>query len=534
MACLKRVFCCIFALFLCLLCGVMPAHAAGSYGVTAVFHVDQVPVTGVSFQIYRVAGPDYVMLDEFADYRVAVDWYDEASVSSAAGLLAEYVQRDQVAADAVSVTDADGRAAFVGLPEGIYLLTGDLCVTGSITRTPVPVLFSLPLDGEEIQVKYESQEPVVPPEDDPPEEDTVRIKVLKVWDDDRSEDRPRSVSVQLLRNGRVYDTQRLYAGNNWRYTWDDLSDQYRWTVVEASVPEGYAVSSERTGSVTVITNHLEQPVVPPGEPEDPIPPEEPVPPEEIPGEDPPGSEEPVPPGDPVPPEDGSKLPQTGLLWWPVAAMSGSGVVLLTGGLAVGRRRKISRSILVLGGAVFVLLAAVQLGANLREEQLAGEASQLTLVQIEPAVEAASELQEPVPDYELAPEMEMPAVSVDGRRYVGALQIPALGLELPVLEEWSYSGLKSSPAIYTGSIYADDAIIAGHNYRTHFGSLRNLSEGDSVSFTDVDGNVFSYQVSYLETLDGTDVDGIQEGEWDLTLFTCTLDSAHRVVVRCTRI
>ena len=49
-----------------------------------------------------------------------------------------------------------------------------------------------------------------------------------------------------------------------------------------------------------------------------------------------------------------------------------------------------------------------------------------------------------PLYEQYPEMEMPTVKLDGRNYLGVLKIPALGLELPVMTDWSYPKLKIAP------------------------------------------------------------------------------------------
>ena len=53
------------------------------------------------------------------------------------------------------------------------------------------------------------------------------------------------------------------------------------------------------------------------------------------------------------------------------------------------------------------------------------------------------------------------------------------------------------------------------------------------FTDTDGNIFNYTVSELEQLNPTDVREMISGDWDLTLFTCTLGGQYRVTVRCVR-
>ena len=126
---------------------------------------------------------------------------------------------------------------------------------------------------------------------------------------------------------------------------------------------------------------------------------------------------------------------------------------------------------------------------------------------------------------------MPVIEVEGSRYVGYLDIPALELSLPVMENWSYPNLKISPCRYEGSAYDNDLIIAAHNYQRHFGGLKNLSIGDEVRFTDGDGNVFTYHVAALEQLQPTQVEEMSAGDWDLTLFTCTLGGQQRVTVRC---
>lgn len=146
--------------------------------------------------------------------------------------------------------------------------------------------------------------------------------------------------------------------------------------------------------------------------------------------------------------------------------------------------------------------------------------------------AAGEVE--VPDYVLNPKMEMPVKVIDGQEYIAVLKIPAFGLELPVLSQWSYPNLRIAPCRYQGSAYTDDLVIAAHNYTSHFGNLKNLQEGDTVILTDMDDNVFTYKVALRETLMPTAVEEMSSGDWDLTLFTCTLGGSYRVTVRCERV
>ena len=53
----------------------------------------------------------------------------------------------------------------------------------------------------------------------------------------------------------------------------------------------------------------------------------------------------------------------------------------------------------------------------------------------------------------------------------------------------------------------------------------------LSFTDVDGNMFGYEVIELETLSPFAIEEMTGGNWDLTLFTCTVGGQYRVTIRC---
>ena len=74
------------------------------------------------------------------------------------------------------------------------------------------------------------------------------------------------------------------------------------------------------------------------------------------------------------------------------------------------------------------------------------------------------------------------------------------------------------------------MIAAHNYRTHFGLLESLAPGAQVKFTDVEGNVFSYEIAEIVILEPTAIEELLSDEWNLTLFTCTYGGQARVAGR----
>lgn len=190
------------------------------------------------------------------------------------------------------------------------------------------------------------------------------------------------------------------------------------------------------------------------------------------------------------------------------------------------------------GMVLMLLACGLTGWNLWENHRAAREAEEMLLWLQPLrlnlprnEEIVQEEVEVIPDYVLSPNMEMPTETVDGWDYVGTLEIPALGLELPVINQWSYPALRKAPCRYVGSAYQGGMVIAGHNYASHFGNLHLLQAGDEIRFIDMDGNIFTYKVTLLETLGPNAVEEMQSDAWDLSLFTCTVGGAARVTVRC---
>lgn len=186
------------------------------------------------------------------------------------------------------------------------------------------------------------------------------------------------------------------------------------------------------------------------------------------------------------------------------------------------------------GFLFVVAAIILTSYNFWDDRRAAAASGAAMEEILLDISNAKEMQEEeTPDYFVAPEMEMPKSSVGEYDYIGVLDIPALGMNLPVVGELSYSALKVAPCRYTGSAYQDDLIIAAHNYSGHFGKIKRLQAGDDVFFTDMDGNLFSYQVVSMEVIKDTAVEDMRSGGYDLTLFTCTYSGESRVTIRCER-
>lgn len=180
---------------------------------------------------------------------------------------------------------------------------------------------------------YERTEETSPkPDPDPkpdPGSDDVDISVKKVWNDDDSDLRPDSISVQLYRGGKAYGKAvTLSEDNSWKYTWYDMSDDYTWTVEEVDVPDGYVSEASRVGNRWIITNTLEGTEI-----KDPETPATDLPDTDVPTSGDTGVDLPEPE---VPRADAPKTGDAAGLWAMAAAVSGMGLVWLA---ISGKKRK---------------------------------------------------------------------------------------------------------------------------------------------------------------------------------------------------
>ena len=183
-------------------------------------------------------------------------------------------------------------------------------------------------------------------------------------------------------------------------------------------------------------------------------------------------------------------------------------------------RKNKGIILLIIGVLLLIIAGGWYAYNILEDNKAGRQAQqlLDVITAQP----------------LTPDSTAEAVIIaGGDAFCGRVIIDKLSVELPVYNEWNYTRLKSAPCRYTGSIETNDIIIAAHNYKSHFGSLNKLTNGDEIEFIDPCGKSHLYQVCEITTLDSTAISDMHSGGWDFTLFTCTKGGEQRVTVRCIR-
>lgn len=323
------VFCCIFWWYSGISLAAGAIDTSAQVSITLEYYQEKQPVAGVPFDLYCIADVDaygeYTLTQTFVNYPVRVDGLTAEAWKSLAETLCAYIDRDKIPSLCSGNTDAQGRLQFpeqntlkngASLRPGLYLVRGrELNRDGYIYVTE-PFLVQLPSQDKEsntwvydVTAQPKHTRTQIPPQ--VPEEDTIERRVLKVWKKDSEKVRPTQITIQLLRDGTVYDTVTLTKDNNWRYTWKELPE-YRgdgsrivWQVTEKGLKD-YTVLVTQEGITFVVTNTYS-----PGD----------------------GSDHNTPPGS----GNGGKLPQTGVLWWPVPVLAGSGILLLFGSILLKRK-----------------------------------------------------------------------------------------------------------------------------------------------------------------------------------------------------
>lgn len=313
----KRIMAILFSICAVLMLFPVQAEAAGKIdpeqdvSLTLSCQEGETALSDVSFYIYLVATVDtygeLTTTADFAQFNVDIRGENDDAWKKLASTLEGYVLRDEIAPTDSGKTDENGQLVFPNsqdsLLQGIYLVLGERHTQGDYVYEPSAFLVMLPrIDMEANEWIYDvTVNPKFDSEKVEEKPDTVTRKVLKKWADDGHEaQRPQEIIVQLLCDGKVSDTVTLNAENSWRYTWEELDNDHKWTVVEKEIQD-YTVEIEREGITFVITNTYE---------------------EDSPQADTPGNSG----------SGSSRLPQTGQLWWPVPMLIAIGLFLIILGL----------------------------------------------------------------------------------------------------------------------------------------------------------------------------------------------------------
>ena len=127
------------------------------------------------------------------------------------------------------------------------------------------------------------------------------------------------------------------------------------------------------------------------------------------------------------------------------------------------------------------------------------------------------------------ENAMSVLAVDGIDFVGILELPRCAAALPVGADWGESS--NYPCRFHGSVYDRTVQIGTTTQKGQFDFYREISVGDPVYFTDMEGNRYTYQVKDLRYEKHADQAALRREDAALTIFIKNEFAFEYIMVFC---
>ena len=124
---------------------------------------------------------------------------------------------------------------------------------------------------------------------------------------------------------------------------------------------------------------------------------------------------------------------------------------------------------------------------------------------------------------------MSVLSVDGVDFVGIVEFPQYGSVLPVCGNWGRTS--QYPCRFSGSICDGSLQIGATTQQGQYSFYREISVGDAVIFTDMEGNRYTFQVAAMRYEKHIDQAALQHQELALTLFVKNIYSFEYLIIFC---
>lgn len=270
----KKILATLIALILTLfLLPVRSVDAAETRSLTLVCSLDEQSIYDMTWDIYLVAEEiksqptpsggltlseenteeetyhSYELVGDFANYPVDMMDLNDSKMQDAADTLENYAILDGIEPLATMATDENGEWTIDGLEPGLYLLSGTDVVIGNTVYYPNAILFDLTDNSQTFDLMSYAKflTSVLGAEE-------RLYTVQKVWENDENylEDRV-EIRAGLYLDGVLYDTEVLNEDNNWTYSWYGMSND-DWRVKELDVPDNYTVVYRNDKKDYVIVN----------------------------------------------------------------------------------------------------------------------------------------------------------------------------------------------------------------------------------------------------------------------------------------
>ena len=125
--------------------------------------------------------------------------------------------------------------------------------------------------------------------------------------------------------------------------------------------------------------------------------------------------------------------------------------------------------------------------------------------------------------------KMAVLSLDGTDFAGVIEMPRFSSLLPVCANWG--NLTKTPSVFDGSIYDGTLKIGATTQEGQYDFYREISVGDEVFFTDMEGNRYRYEITSLRYEKHADAESLVKEDAALTLFIKNIHAFEYLIVFC---
>ena len=243
-----------------------PVETEYDCSMTLHYTRDGVAFPDLAIGIYRIANVatngHFNLIAPYSGYPVNIHGVtSQTEWRAVTQTLCSYIAADQLAADRTERTNADGTAVFRHLETGMYLISGVRAENEDAIYQFEPFLIYLPTPQPDGTHNYNVEARPKCSAFTPKEE----YKVVKLWKDSGyTKQRPKSVTIEIYKDGALHTTVELSKENDWSYFWKTADTDSVWTVVETDLPDDYKVSiTTKDNTITVTNTRSGKPEEPP-------------------------------------------------------------------------------------------------------------------------------------------------------------------------------------------------------------------------------------------------------------------------------
>ena len=224
--------------------------------VTLNYYYDDYNFDNTNVKIYHIASItkdfQYNLSSKFSSYPIKINGLKtDVELNTLKQTIDSYIIADNIE-ELASYSITNNQVNINNLKPGLYFIKTNKIDTKDYTLIFDSFLLSLPELTSNGTWNYNLE--VYPKiEEYTPKYKDITYTITKEWIDNPNK-RPKSIEIEIYKDGTLVDKKTLSSKNNWTYNWITKDDGSIWTVVERNIPNNYNVSITNKNKNFIIIN----------------------------------------------------------------------------------------------------------------------------------------------------------------------------------------------------------------------------------------------------------------------------------------